>query len=57
VFLSHIAPRIRFTTHFNKKGDNDFAPWWLHQFISPLAHASLSEFDEPFINKALELPN
>lgn len=41
LFLNFLVQNVRFTNHFHFAGDEDYAPWWKHQVIVPLFHASL----------------
>lgn len=47
IFLSYVVSQIRFSNHFNDAGPTDFALWWRHQFIIPLAHAALPSSTTP----------
>lgn len=45
VFFHYIQRVVTFTNHFHMEHGNDLAPWWKHQVLIPLKHASL-EFAE-----------
>ena len=48
VFVDGVTSHLRFTNHFNKAEDEDLAPWWRSNVISPLYHAGLEMFPGDF---------